>query len=158
MSFRKAMIRAALLGPLAISATGCPSFIEAPGAQFTPKKALEGQAVVYFYRPAKRIMGDYPVFMSIPYEADNCFKMESGGYTVHFAAPGKLRVAGAMTGWAEYNTELKAGDERWVRVEFNDDEKPAMTEVAASVGRSEVRENREIETCSDKVSEKKESN
>lgn len=136
-----------------VATAGCPNWMKAPGAPFAATPVPEGKGVVYFYRPPTRIMSDYTVFMSIPLSANNCWGLESGGYTAHVVEPGEFVVAGAGAGYVTHTTQVTAGSETYVRVAFVDDE-PTMTTVSASEGKAEIASLSGIETCTEKVEKK----
>lgn len=137
----------ALLAGTSLFTLGCPNFVNANGPVFTPASVPEGKAVVYFYRPAQKLMSDYPFFMSIPESANNCYRLESGGYTAHVADPGKLVVAGVMTSYKTVSLDLKAGDKRYVQVDISDDD-AAPKEVSAAEAEAQIAAMHGIETCS----------
>lgn len=135
---------------MCIALTGCPSFVKAPGPRFSQLAPPRGKAIVYFYRPAKKIMSDYPVFMSIPESADNCYRLESGGYTAFVGHPGVVTVAAAMTDYVRFTLDLRSGEERYVKVEFVDD-KPVLHEVSAEAARPDIAETLGIVRCEKQV-------
>lgn len=130
-----------------VSLTGCPTFVKAPGPAYSPATVPAGKAVIYFYRPAEKIMSDYPFFMSLPESANNCFRLESGGYAAFVTDPGKITVAGMMTKYQTLTYDVKAGEERYIEIAIVDDE-AAPREVQAAEGKSKISQTQGIETCS----------
>lgn len=144
-----------LLGAAALLATGCPSWANANGPAFAPTAAPQSKAVLYVYRPATRYMSDYPFFMSLPESANNCFALESGGYTAQVVDPGSFRFAGALAGYHTMTVDLKAGEEHYVEVDIVDD-KPVMKEVTADEAKAKIAETKGIEVCEpDKVAKER---
>ena len=137
---------AVALGAITLFIAGCPNFQKAPGAPFSETKPPPGKAVIYFYRPTQKIMSSYPFFMSLPESANNCFRLESGGYMPFVTDPGSITVAGAMVSYKKMTIDVKAGDEKYVEVDVVDDD-AAPKEVSASEGRARIAEMKGIETC-----------
>ena len=142
------------LAAAAVLTTGCPSFVNAKGPQFAGAPVPQGKAVVHFYRPAQKVMSDYAFFMSLPENANNCYRLESGGYVSHVSDPGKLTVAGAMLSYKRMSFDLKAGEERFVEVDIVDDD-AALREVPSGEAKPKIAITRGIETCSPEDLKKK---
>lgn len=132
---------------MSVALAGCPSFQKAPGPQFTSATIPADKAVIHFYRPPQKVMSDYPLFMSLPESANNCFRLESGGYTSFVTEPGKVTIAGAMVSYLTKTYELKAGEERYVQVDIVDDN-AQLNEVPADQGKAKIASMHGIETCS----------
>ena len=108
---------------------GCASMPKkASGPVYTPAQVPPGKAVVYFFRTDKFMMSGNTIFMSLPKAANNCFGMVTAGYYPFIADPGKLTVSSAARdGEKDFSIDLKAGDERYVKIDFNDDMAPKST-------------------------------
>lgn len=141
------------LAPLCLLLTACPNFVNAPGAAFVASPANPAKATVYFYRPAQKIMSDYPFCMSLPESANNCFRLESGGYTTYVGDPGTVKFAGMMLTYRTLTLDLKAGDERYVEVKIEDDNAD-WAEVPAAEAKPKLAETRGIEHCSNDMIKK----
>jgi len=88
--------------------------------------------------------------MSIPKAANNCFGMVTAGYYTWMTDPGKQTVSfAARDGEKDYTIDLKAGDVRYVKVDFNDDFAPKSfyLEVPADQALPEIAKYRMIEAC-----------
>jgi len=133
------------------SATGCPSFNNAPGPAFAHSPPPEGKATIYFYRPAQKIMSSYPLFMSLPASADNCFQLESGGYTAFVTDPGAVTIAAGLTHLFGKTFTVKSGEVKYVEVDIVDDD-AVLNEVSAGEAQPKIVQTKGIVTCaSDKV-------
>jgi len=143
----------ACVAVLGLLAAGCPTFANAPGAAFAKAPPSPGKATVYFYRPAQKIMSDYPFFMSLPESANNCFRLESGGYTAFVTDPGQVTVAGMMIKYSKKTFDLKAGEERYVEIQISDDD-AVMAEVSAAEAQPKLAATRGINTCTEQVKAK----
>ncbi len=125
MKYRFHMIGLAL-GVLVLG-LGCAVMPKtASGPAFAAAQVPEGKAVVYFFRTQKFMMSANTIFMSIPKAANNCFGMVPGGYYPYVTEPGRLTVGfAARDGEKDFTIDLKAGDARYVQVDFSDDLVPA---------------------------------
>ena len=140
-------VSSAFVAAIMLASTGCPSFVKAPGPGYAATPIPTGKAVIHFYRPAQKIMSDYPFFMSLPEAANNCFRVESGGFTTFETEPGDVTVGGIMLTYRKMTFHLKAGDERFVEIKVVDDD-GVMEEVAANDAKPKLAETRGINTCS----------
>jgi hypothetical protein len=127
------------------------SIEKASGPVFTAAPVPAGKAVVYFFRSDKFMMSKITIFISIPKEANNCFKMVKAGYYSYIANPGELTVSHSSThdGNKEYTIDLEAGDVKYVKVDFNDDMLPKSfyQEIPADQALPEISKYRMIEPC-----------
>jgi len=148
---RNRLLPFVLLLALLASGFGCASMPKkASGPVFTPAQAPSGKAVVYFFRTDKFMMSGNTIFMSLPKAANNCFGMVTAGYYPFIADPGKLIVSSAARdGEKDFAIDLKAGDERYVKIDFNDDMIPKSfyQEIPAGPAKEEISRYRLIEKC-----------
>lgn len=126
---RSRSLIAGLILIMLITVTGCfttMGIIEnrpksASGSAFAPAAVPEGKGVVYIYRPDRFMMSGRVISASIPHEANNCFSMASAGYYAYITDPGKLHISAvAHSGNADYNLFVRAGDARYIKLDYDD--------------------------------------
>jgi hypothetical protein len=126
----------------------------ASGSVFTQPTIPQGKAVVYFFRPDRFMMSGRIISISVPHEANNCFSMAAAGYYPYIAEPGKLHVSAvAHSGNADYNMYVKAGDIRYVKIDYDDSSLsvPAVfEEIPADKALPEIQKCRVVEPCEKK--------
>jgi hypothetical protein len=88
--------------------------------------------------------------MSLPENANNCFQLESGGYTAYAGDPGTVKFAGMMLTYRTLTLDLKPGDERYVEVKIEDDNAD-WAEVPAAEAKPKLAETRGINTCTNEL-------
>jgi hypothetical protein len=96
------------------------------------------------------MMSANTIFMSIPRNANNCFSMVTAGYYPYIADPGELEVlAAARHGDRALTIDLKAGDVKYVKIDFNDNFMPTaeFTEFPANEALPEIQKYRMIDKC-----------
>jgi hypothetical protein len=144
-------LTAVVLALLFSGAFGCASLPKsAKGPVFTPVTVPAGKAVVYFFRTDKFAMSANTIFMSIPHAANNCFGMVTAGYYPFVTDPGSLTVSSAARGGQkQFTIDLKAGDVKYVKVDFNSDfiPKTFYQEIAPAEALPEISQYRMIEAC-----------
>jgi hypothetical protein len=113
------------------------------GPVFTPTKAPDGKALIYFYRPSAFTLSGRTIFMAFP-GSDHSYSMTNGGYYPLVVNPGTVSVTGVGTDIkpVKFTIDVKKGDERYVIVAFSGSlglTVPAeFQEVPAEKGKAEI--------------------
>ena len=97
---------------LAALIAGCATMPKsATGPTFVPETVPPGMALVYFYRPYAFELAARPVFVSIPKAANNCYSMVNSGFMPYVTDPGKVTVAGSVSGETiDFSLSVQAGE------------------------------------------------
>ncbi|UCC55499.1 MAG: hypothetical protein JSU75_09015 [Gammaproteobacteria bacterium] len=105
----------------------------------------EGSAIVYIYRSPK-FTGhwvSFDLFASDPDGDKKIVELKGGGYFPYYTRPGKLHLFANTEMTSSLTMLLNAGDQRFVKVTMIPGAmvaKPMLTEVAAEIGESEIKE------------------
>jgi hypothetical protein len=150
----KAKRAASLVGSIAplllvVATSGCTK--SASGPLFAHQAPPSGKGVVYVYRPSSMSGGARSIYLSVPYEANNCYELDNGGYLAYVTEPGTVTIGASVSGeMQKLPLQVGAGQERFVRAEFASSfggGTSELTEVPANEGAAEIRDMRAITAC-----------
>ena len=129
------------------AAPGCAT--TASGPAFARAPLPPGKGVIYIYRPSAMSGGARTIFISVPFEANNCYALEGDGFFTHVTDPGRINVAASGSGdAAKLPVSVAPGQEKYVRVEWGTWGSAEMTEVSAQEGSAQISGMRGIAACS----------
>jgi hypothetical protein len=133
-----------LVAPFVAILCGCVSTATGPVYEKIDH-APEGLAIVYIYRSPK-FTGhwvSFDLFASDPDGDKKIVELKGGGYFPYYTRPGKLHLFANTETTSSLTMLLHAGEQRFVKVTMIPGAmvaKPMLTEVAAEIGESEIKE------------------
>jgi hypothetical protein len=120
----------------------------AAGPAFARSQVPAGKGVVHIYRPSAVSGGARSIYLSVPFEADNCLALDGDGFFTYVTDPGAVNVGASGSGETKkLSLSVAPGEEKYVRVEWGTFGSAEMKEVSAAEGAREIGVTRGIFAC-----------
>jgi hypothetical protein len=129
-----------------LATSGCSK--SAAGPAFARPQVPPGKGVVHIYRPSAFSGGGRTIYLSVPFEANNCFALDGGGFFTYVTDAGPVNVGASGSGETKrLALDVAAGQQKYIRAEWGTWGNAELTEVSAAQGAREIRETRGVFAC-----------